>query len=52
MANQGGSWPDYDVHRGPLEQRVGSIKLGSQTLWDMAQVIFEEGQKNGWIKAG
>lgn len=51
MANGGGSWPEYDVHRAQLEHRVGGIGQGSDALWAVAQRIFDAGQAQGWIKA-
>ena len=51
MANDGGSWPQYDVSRAQLETRVGGIGQGSDMLWQVAQRIFDAGQAQGWIKA-
>ena len=50
MANDGGSWPEYNVDRTQLENRVGKIARGSQALWEAAEVMFEDGQQAGWIK--
>ena len=48
--NKGGSWPEFDVSRSQVEERVGKIQLGSETLWTVAQAIFDEGVEKGWLK--
>lgn len=50
MMNRGGSWPEYQVSRSQVEARVGRIQAGSQTLWDVAEHIFDEGVSQGWLK--
>ncbi len=50
LMNQGGSWPEFDVSRSQVEERVGKIQLGSETLWTVAQAIFDEGVEKGWLK--
>ena len=50
MMNRGGSWPEYQVSRSQVEARVGKIRAGSQTLWDVAEHIFDEGVSQGWLK--
>ena len=50
MMNDGGSWPEYQVTRSQVEARVGKIQVGSQTLWDVAEHIFDEGASQGWLK--
>ena len=49
LMNQGGSWPEFDVSRSQVEERVGKIQLGSETLWTVAQAIFDEGVEKGWL---
>ena len=49
LYNQGGSWPEYQVTRSQLNQRVGKIENGSPTLWSVAEAIFEDGITRGWI---
>lgn len=50
LMNQGGSWPEFDVSRSQVTQRVGKIAQGSETLWSIAQQIFDEGVEKGWLK--
>ena len=50
LMNQGGSWPEFDVSRSQVEERVCKIQLGSETLWTVAQAIFDEGVEKGWLK--
>lgn len=48
--NNGGSWPDFNVTLQQVQTRCASISKGSDTLWEMANAIFNEAVQNGWLK--
>lgn len=48
--NNGGSWPDFNVTLQQVQTRCASVSQGSDTLWEMANAIFNEAVQNGWLK--
>ncbi|MFT4726708.1 MAG: putative hydrolase of HD superfamily [Granulosicoccus sp.] len=48
--NNGGSWPDFNVTLQQVQTRCASVSKGSDTLWEMANAIFNEAVQNGWLK--
>lgn len=48
--NNGGSWPDFNVTLEQVQTRCSAVSKGSDTLWDVANAIFNEAVENGWLK--
>lgn len=46
----GGSWIAYDVDIARERALTRKIDLGSPELWAVANAIFEDAVKNGWMK--
>ncbi|ASJ71721.1 HD domain-containing protein [Granulosicoccus antarcticus] len=47
---EGGTWKDYEVSLDQVTSRTAQIGKGSDTLWDMANAIFNEAVDHGWLK--
>ncbi len=48
--NNGGTWPDFQVTLEQVQTRCSQISGGSDALWQMANDIFNEAARNGWLK--
>lgn len=46
----GGSWTDYDVTRQQVHERTNGIAAGSPTLWEAANVVFDDAVAQGWLR--
>lgn len=48
--NNGGTWSTFNVTLQQVQTRCASISNGSDRLWEMANAIFNEATRNGWLK--
>lgn len=50
LANQGGSWRDFDVTRARADVRLSAIGDGSAALWDVVRGVLDEGERRGFLR--
>ncbi len=48
--NEGGTWSEYDVHKDQVAKNTLKIKPGSETLYEYAKTLTDEGLEMGYIR--
>ena len=49
-SNEGGTWSEFDLHIDQVTKNTVKIKPGSETLYEYAKGLTEEGMENGYIR--